>query len=209
MLNCRLYVVRILTLLLQLVQGVVKTSDPLTDLGMPPRGLISHLFTGSIPTANVLMHLMSQRTLLAGWFSIRWRGMQPMWETQENWLQTFPLRPCLNSLIPRRTSVRQSSPTLGTWEMGKKRTLHTYKLGHSLGTAKSGCHHLVCRAGTWSKGPSRSFATITHSRGTTHCGWMLEWIWPNIHRWSLTPTPWMCKSWVSQSYTVYTFYIIM
>lgn len=155
----------------------------------------------------ILCILLSQRTLLAGWFSIRWRGTPPTWETQENWHQTFPLRPCLNSLIPKRTSARQSSATLGTWGTGKKRTPHSYKLGRSLGLAKSGCHHLVCRAGTWSRGPSRSSATITHSRGTTHCGWMLEWFWPNIHLWSLTPTPWMCKSWVSQSVIyMYFFY---
>lgn len=44
-----------MTLSLQLVQGVVKTSDPLTVLGMPPRVLISHFVTGSIATADILM----------------------------------------------------------------------------------------------------------------------------------------------------------
>lgn len=56
MFDYRPYVVGILALLLQLVQGMVKTSDPLTDLGMPPRGLISHFLTGSVTSADVLVH---------------------------------------------------------------------------------------------------------------------------------------------------------
>lgn len=56
MFHCRPCVVRTLTLLLQLVQGVVMTSDPLTDLGMLPGGLKSHFFMGRIASANVLMH---------------------------------------------------------------------------------------------------------------------------------------------------------
>lgn len=44
--------------------------------------------------------------------------MPRMWGTQENWLQKFPLRPCLSFLIPIRTWARLSSPTHGTLGMG-------------------------------------------------------------------------------------------
>lgn len=49
-------VVWILMLLLQLVQGMGKTSDPLTDLGMHPMDLISHVFTGSVASADIIIH---------------------------------------------------------------------------------------------------------------------------------------------------------
>lgn len=41
--------------LIQFVQGVMKTSDPLTDLGMPLVVLMSHFFTCSIASTNVLL----------------------------------------------------------------------------------------------------------------------------------------------------------
>lgn len=164
---CRKYVVWMSTLLLQAVLGVVETSGPLTDLGRPSRIQVLLL------SQAILLQLMcsiEQPTSPGGWFSIRWRGTPPMWGTQGNWLQRSPLRPCLNSSIPRRTSARQSSPTPGTWGTGR-RTLQHLKLKYQLGFAWSRRHHLISRAGRWSKGPSRSSATITPSQGTTHCGW--------------------------------------
>lgn len=63
----------------------------------------------------IIKHIFSikQKILLGSWFSIKLTGMPPMWETQENWLQMFPQKPCLNSSIPKRISAQQSSPIRG------------------------------------------------------------------------------------------------
>lgn len=167
MFTCRINAVWILTLLLQLALGVAQTTDPLTDLGRS--FIIFHLYFSWRHHNYSLSVFLKQRILLGSWFSIRRREMPPMWGTEENWLQMFPLRPCLNSLIPRGISARQSSPTHGTWGMGM-RTFPYLKYKWRFGFSLSFIHLLIANAERWSKGLSRLFAIITQNQGTTHCG---------------------------------------